>query len=252
LSPADAEWLAALANALAQDGLNHLGVVGRARYNAAAPPAVAAETLLPGARAVVVIGSGGRAHWARFVAWLAEDPVARLAERAHPLDDFCADSFARISPLIGEGRVVFPTFSSAVQLDFMRLGELAGLGRMSELGILVSERFGPWFGLRAALFTPRALDESPPARRLCDGCPAPCRAACPPRIVGPWPFAWQRCVDERAATGSPCRSRCGARERCVVAPEARYDELELAYHYDRPRGRVLLCARLGVTDRLPS
>jgi hypothetical protein len=35
---------------------------------------------------------------------------------------------------------------------------------------------------------------------------------------------------------------------CVVAPELAYDELQRIYHYDRPRGRRLLCERFGVRD----
>jgi hypothetical protein len=53
---------------------------------------------------------------------------------------------------------------------------------------------------------------------------------------------------ERVAPGSPCGTRCGAREACLVAPEARYDALERAYHHDRAAGRRVLCERFGVRD----
>jgi len=243
-------FLESLRSDLAREGLNHIGVVTRTRYDAAAPPHLRAEQIHPAARAIVVVGSGGRAHWEAFLAYVAEDPVERLARRADPLDDFCADVFARLGASLDGCRVIFPTFQASVRLDFMKVAALAGLGAPSELGILVSERFGPWLGLRAAVFVPHDLPESGAAQRLCDGCPAPCRAACPPRIVGPGLFPWPRCVAERSATGSPCGSRCGAREACVVAPEARYDALELVYHYDRPAGRRMLCERFAVHDEV--
>ena len=240
-------WLEELGAALLPSGLNHLGVVSRARYDAAAPPAFAAERLHAGTRAVVVLGSGGRAHWEQFLAYVAEDPIARLARTPDPLDDFCASLFARWVPLTAGCRVIFPTAGAPAGFDFMRLAELAGLGAPSELGTLVSERFGPWLGLRAAIYTPRDLEDSPPARRLCDGCAAPCRAACPVGAVAA-SFDWRRCVDERLRPGSGCRARCISRSACIVAPEEAYDELEITYHYDRNEGRRRLCARFGVAD----
>jgi epoxyqueuosine reductase len=243
-------FLETLQSALAREGLNHTGVVARARYDAAAPAPLRAERIHPETRAIVVVGSGGRAHWAAFLAYVAEDPVERLGRRADPLDDFCAAVFARLGSLLEGCRVIFPVFGAAVHLDFMKLGELAGLGAPSELGILVSEPFGPWFGLRAAVFAPHDLPEGRAARRLCDGCHAPCRTACPAGIVGQTPFPWPRCGAERSAPGSPCRAQCGAREACIASPEARYDALELAYHHDRATGRRLLCARFGVPDEV--
>ena len=233
---------------LAEAGLNHLGVVGKARYDAAAPPALRTDRLHPATRSIVVIGSGGREHWNRFLAWLEADPAGRLAARDHPLDDFAAATLASLQPLLVGCRVFFPALDAPVSLNFTRLAALAGLGAPSELGILVSERFGPWFGLRAAIFAPFELEEGQPAGSSCDGCPAPCRSACPVAIVGPHKFPWRSCKAAREAPGSPCRARCGAREACVVAPQERYDTLEMTYHYDRVSGRRALCARFGVAD----
>src|SRR4051812_19839985 len=233
-------WLRELADQLEPHGLNHVGVVSRERYDQVAPSPFKADEMHPGTRSVVVIGSGGRAHWDAFLRHVAEDPVARLARTSHPLDDFCR---AVMPPLDG-CRVVFPAFLS---FDFMKLAELAGLGAPSHLGTLVSSRFGPWFGLRAAVFTPEELPDSPPQPSLCQGCPAPCDAACPVAACAPV-FDWRRCVDERLRAGSSCRARCHSRLACVVAPEHAYDELELTYHYDRPEGRRRLCAHFKVRD----
>lgn len=219
-------------------GLNHVGVVGVERWNAAAP--LAAEAVHPGTRSVVVLGSGGRAHWDAFLAWVAVDPEARLARREHPLDDFTAEALGSLGL---DARVVFPTFRAELRLDFMKLAALAGLGAESALGILVSDRWGPWFGLRAALFTPEVLPETFAIASPCVTCSAPCVSACPRRLPGARPFSWTECVDARATT---CAEGCAAREACVLAPEERYDDLERRYHHDPARGRRLLLARFGL------
>jgi hypothetical protein len=209
----------ALAGALAPYGYDAFGVIARERFDAAAPPPFRCDVLHPPARAVLVVGSAGPLHFRAFLDWVAVDPVARLGRQAHPLDAFTADVFARLA--LPGARVFFPTFAAPVRLDFLRMAELAGLGRPSELPLLVDERFGPWFALRAAVFTPEPLPDGAVARRLCDGCAAPCRVP----------------ADALAR-----------RLACVVHPELAYDELQRIYHYDRPRGRRLLCERFGVKD----
>ena len=211
----------ALARALAPYGYNGFGVIARARFDAAAPAPFRCDVIHPPTRSVLVVASGGAAHFRAFLEWLAVDPVARLGQQAHPLDAFSADLFARLS--LPGARVVFPTFGAPLVIDFVKMAELAGLGRPSELGLLVGARFGPWFSLRAAIFTPEELPDGAVATRLCDGCAAPCRAPVNP---------------------------LARRLACIVAPTEAYDELQRIYHYDRARGRRLLCERFGVRDEL--
>lgn len=244
------DFLDAIRAPLEREGLDHFGVVSRARYDAVAPPPLRASQVHPPTRSIVVIGSGGRTLWTRFLTWIAEDPLDRLARRSDPLDDFCAAVMSTLGPLLDTSRVIYPTLRAPVHLDFMRLAELAGIGRTSELGILVSERAGPWLGLRAAIFTPHELIESNPARRMCDECPAPCRAACPAKVVGPGPFPIRLCIEHRGIEASPCERTCPAREACIVAPDAAYETLQRTYHYARIEGRRLLCLRFGVDDEL--
>ncbi len=211
------DWLPAT---LAPYGYNGFGVIARARFDAAAPPPFRCDVVHPPARSIVVVASGGPAHFRAFLEWIAVDPVARLGRQAHPLDAFTADVFARLD--LPGARVVFPTFTAPLRLDFVKMAELAGLGRPSEIGgLLVGDAFGPWFALRAAVFTPDELPDGAVAPRLCDPCVKPCHAQVEP-------------LQRRLA--------------CIVHPEAAYDELQRIYHYDRPRGRRLLCERFGVKD----
>lgn len=206
---------------LAPYGYNDFGVIARARYDAAAPSPYRVDDVHPPARSVLIVASGGQQHFRAFLDWIAVDPVNRLARDAHPLDAFTADVFSRLD--LPGAKVLYPTFAAPLRLDFMAMAELAGLGRPSEIGrLLVGARFGPWFALRAAIFTPESLPDGAVAPRLCDACPTkPCLAPADP---------------------------LARRLACVVHPEAAYDELQAIYHYDRPRGRRLLCERFGVKD----
>ena len=56
-------------------------------------------------------------------------------------------------------------------------------------------------------------------------------------LVGMWSF--EREIDSLAIYG----------RLIVVAPEHRYDELEILYHYHRGRGRAALCERFAVRDK---
>lgn len=228
-----------LADALRALGLEW-GVVAAPRYDAVAPPAIASGQILPGARSILVVASAGPVYFRAFVRDARANPD-RHREEPHPLDAFGERTFAAMEPLFAEGGARFrrlsPAFSATPRLDFTRLGILAGLGLPSEIGLLVHPRYGPWIAFRQAIFTTDVLpDSAPVVRPMCDGCPAPCRAACPIGIVGPGVFDWQACSAARAA-GDPCASRCDARLACIVGPDARYDDLQIRYHASPSRGR---------------
>src|SRR5438034_525338 len=106
--------------ALAPDGYNLWGTVARSRYDAAAPAAWQCARLHAAARSILVVGTGGRAHWDAFLRWLAVDPRARLAQEAHPLDAFTRARFAALDAELRGCRVVFPTFAAAERLESSR------------------------------------------------------------------------------------------------------------------------------------
>ncbi len=210
-----------LAERLAPYGYNAFGVISRARFDAAAPLPFRCDALHPPARSVLIVATAGPWHWRAFLEWIAADPVARLGRNAHPLDAFTADVFARHVDAPG-ARIFFPTFDAPLRLNFVKMAELADIGRTGELGfVLVDRRFGAWLGLRAAIFTPEELPDGAEAAPPCAGCAAPCRAP-----------------------GDPLARRLA----CNVRPDLAYDDLQRIYHYDRPRGRALLCERFGVKD----
>lgn len=248
MNSAGSAWLAGVEAHLAPEGFNHVGVVGGEAYDAVVPDGFRTAQVHPGARSVVVVASGGPLLWERLMRHLERDPERHLARTSHPLDDFTKAVFSGLGKLLEGCRVLHPHVDAPLTLDFQKLGELAGLGRMSELGLVVSSRFGPWIGFRGAIFAPHELPSTPRDVRSCDGCPAPCRGACPAGVVGDWAFPWARCVTFRKLPLSPCGSDCAARVACVVAPEQRHSELQRRYHYRRAAGRRELCRLLGVAD----
>src|SRR5260370_20276547 len=115
---------------LAPCGCRGFGVIARARFDAVAPPPFRFEVVHPPARSVLGVATAGPWHFRAFLEWIAVDPIARLAQKAHPLDAFTADVFSRLQ--LPRAPVVFPTFNAPLVLDLVQMAELAGLGRPSE------------------------------------------------------------------------------------------------------------------------
>jgi epoxyqueuosine reductase len=231
--------LDSLRQAAAPYGLNLIAAVPIDRYEAIAPPSMPARTLAPDAKSIVVIGNGGGAFWHAFKTYADAHPGWR--DRKHPLDDFTRDLIEKeIAPIArGQGAACVPAFPFIGEgtLSFLGLGKLAGLGGPSLLGVLIHPVYGPWMAFRAALLIDVALD-APGEAATFDPCPdctaRSCIAACPASAVSS-PAGWDipRCLTHRIEVEADCATRCHARVACVVGPEHRYPDDELAYHHGR-------------------
>lgn len=208
-------------------GLNLLGCLSRPRYDALVPEAWRAERLLPVARSVLVVASGGRALFAAF----RRSPEAQ--REPDPLDAFTRRVVeAAAEQLGGPWRALFAhERRGGVFADFVALGRAAGLGEPSRLGLLLHPVYGPWLSIRALILTPRQRPETPPLADFapCRGCPAPCGAACPGGAVAPAGFDVTACVATRRREPA-CGSRCAARRACVVGPQHAYTAQAEALH----------------------
>ena len=190
------------------------------------------RSLLVGARSVIVVGSSGQSLWKRFTAWAAEAPRARLVDDLHPLDRYVTTVLDRGDALLAQAGVrarrFEPTLACVPRLDFRRLAELSGLGSRSPIGMIIHPVYGPWWALRGAWIVERALAETPPLARPCDGCPAPCRATIPAGTEG------------TIAAATPA-----ARGACVLS-QHRYSDEQLDYHMRPDEGRRRLAAQFGI------
>ena len=191
-----------------------------AAYDARAPEPLRSTACLPGARGVVVAGSAGPALWRGFTALTAERPA--LLRAPHPYDDFVASLLARADEALGEAGVRFQRFEAAmhapVQVDFLALARLVGLGSPGPFGLLIHPEHGPWWALRGAWIVDAPVDaRAQPhvdAPGPCAGCSAPC--------VGGW-----------ANAGGIERATAEVRGLCVVGQQSRYDADQIAYHHGR-------------------
>jgi epoxyqueuosine reductase len=231
--------LTRLRRAAAPIGLNLIGAIPVERYDADAPAAMRATEIDPNARSIILLGSGGGDFWRSFKAHAAANPG--WDTRENPLDDFTR---AVVESLIApqweahSGCIpVYPFVAGRPTLNFMVLGKLAGLAGPSLLGVVVNPIYGPWIAFRAALLVADEIDQPGAALGFdpCPGCAArSCISACPAQAVTAnrgWDIP--RCLTYRVENETDCAPRCHARAACVLGPEHRYPDDELAYHQMR-------------------
>ena len=226
--------------AAAPHGLNLVAATPVARYDAAVKGGSQASSIDPQARSIVVIGNGGGVLWNALKAHAARNPG--WWNRENPLDDFTREVVERdiVAPLRASGArcvAVYPFMNNGPTLNFIELGKVAGIAGPSILGVTVHPVYGPWIAFRAALLIDEVLD-SPGEGAGFDPCPQctarTCIPACPANAVSA-DSGWDipKCLTHRVEVESDCAPRCHARANCVIGPEHRYPEEELAYHQMR-------------------
>ncbi len=237
---------------LVDAGMGLLGVLAATRYDALVPAAWRTPALRPGARSALVVASGGRALFDAFSA-ASEAALARpkAAQRAEgersrrsndPLDAYSRRVVEAAAGRLGGGARALFAFErrGGVYADFVALGQAAGLGAPSRLGLLLHPEFGPWMSIRAVLLTEREVAETGPASGFdpCSGCPAPCVRACRGAAVpaaargfdsARLGFDVAACRATRASDPG-CRLRCDARRACVIGPDHAYSPEAEAHH----------------------
>jgi epoxyqueuosine reductase QueG len=201
--------LDSLAARLAAAGMDLIGTTSVTAWDAHAPAQLRAESLLSGARSVIVVGSAGPRLWNAFRA-------AAPHSGEHPLDEFVTraliDAESELSAV--RARRFEASFMFEPRVDFRTLGRLAGLGDVGPFGLLIHPVHGPWFGLRGAWLVDCELPQAP-LSSPCVGCAAPC--------VG---SAGETTLD---------RSTAAMRLRCPFGTASRYSDEQLAYHHDGTR-----------------
>lgn len=245
--------LAAFQEQLRPAGLNLFAVADVAAWDAQAPPSRQSAALLPGARSILVVASGGRALWEALLADLRAEP-AHLREERHPVDAFVRRRvLAADAAQPGTRRWFWAAAEAELHLDFRLLAALAGLGHHSRLGLVLHPVYGPWLGLRAACFTDAVLPPTPlSGPNPCDTCAArpggpPCTAACPGDAFPDGRWEVDPCTRFHGESAR-CAASCAAREACPEGAAHRYDPEQIAYHYDRLGGRRRLRVLTGILD----
>jgi epoxyqueuosine reductase QueG len=210
--------------ALAGSGIEHVGSCSAAAYDAAAPPGFRASHFLPGgARGLIVAGSAGPALWRAFRARTRQDPS--LWDEPNPYDAYVATVLSRVDAALAREGIAFRRFEAAfhapVRVDFLALARLAALGSPGPFRLYIDGTYGPWWALRGAWLVDAEVEPPRAMHPPCVGCPAPC-------------------VGGRDKAGGITSATAEVRARCVVGQEHRYDDDQIAYHYDRERTRLRL------------
>src|SRR5208283_3937585 len=241
---ARSDWVIALLDqirsAAAISGLNLVAATPAHRYDAAVKPENQVGVIAPGARSIVVIGNGGGAFWKAFGSHAETNPG--WMTRYNPLDDFTRIVIDRdIAPVLAQSgtahTIIYPFMSSGPTLNFMEAGKAAGLSGPSILGVVVHPAYGPWIAFRAEIVLNESIDAPGEAYQF-DPCPAciprTCITSCPAEAVSVdkgWDIP--KCLTHRVEEEADCAPRCHARAGCVLGPEHRYPDEELAYHQMR-------------------
>jgi epoxyqueuosine reductase len=232
--------LDAVTSAATPCGLNLVAATPAERYDAAVKPEYRASVIAPGARSIIVIGNGGAAFWKAFKRYADDNPGWTM--RDNPLDDFTRVVVDRdIAPSLTKSQlahtIIYPFMSNGPTLNFMEAGKAAGLSGPSILGVMVHPVYGPWIAFRAAILLNELIDApgAAPGFDPCPSCiPRTCIRACPADAVSVakgWDIP--KCLTHRVEVEADCAPRCHARAGCVLGPEHRYPDEELAYHQMR-------------------
>lgn len=196
---------------------------------------VAAVSREPGPDALVLVGSGGRAHW----------DVLSDAERCapDPIDRSARAAVDRALPQLGPGARQIDE-AEFLSLDLRALGARAGFGVVSPyLGLLIHPIYGPWISLRTVVEVAGTWPAAEPLTEYdpCGPCPRPCLDTCPVgayRRGAAWSFAL--CADHRLRGRAParhCDDACHSRWACVVGREHAYGPREYGHrHRDNVAG----------------
>ena len=183
---------------------------------------------------LLLVGHAGKRFWEEFNQsefWLnspESDPVDNYSSAItqQALDKHLS-SIAK--------QLLFPASDCPVNL--MALGRELGWHTPSPLGMGIHEKYGLWSAYRAVWWLDEAFPENTsrtPATDVCAQClTQECVAACPGSAVtydnNP---DLGRCADYRLEDNSQCAATCLSRLACPHAPEHRYTETQMHYHYD--------------------
>lgn len=192
---------------------------------------------LEGARSIIVTGFGGRGFWETFNRFLARNPEF-IAEHENPVDDYTRRVFRDLEIILGTSgggkyRTVFPFGKDALDLDFVKLGLLGGVGVPSLLGILLNPVYGSWISLRGALLTElefKTYDEPMIDFSPCPSCDKPCISACPAHTISENGWDWEACMKHRLST-YVCSEKCASRLSCPYGQEHSYTPDQIIHHH---------------------
>jgi len=214
----------------AQDGLDILHAFGTGAYNGRVPAEWRVHDFGGKDRLGILLGNT-RALWPHFIGALRADPVLTATE--HPLHEYVRARLVRAIAGATE-RPHHLTWAHQIEpraLPIQRLAELVGLASLGPSHLSVHPDYGPWFALQAVVVFDVAGPSEPatPLQSPCAACSQPCVAALERAMRA------TQSAPSGAAIAQHPEPWIAVRDACPVGREARYGQLQLAYHYTKDR-----------------
>lgn len=217
-------------------GFNLTFTVDPLEYDSSAGIKKDLNTLFHNVKSVILIGFGGNTFWSTFQDYLQANPEFK-SNNIDLIDNYSILKFCEASKILDNNgisyKIVYPFGESSFDLNFMKLGELAGAGVNSLLGILLHPVYGPWISLRGAILADLSLDEyDKPLRNFapCPSCDKPCISACPADTISESGWDWESCIKFRLSDNT-CANSCASRRACPYGEPEQYSEEQLEYHH---------------------
>jgi len=192
--------------------------------------------ILDNSKSIILIGFSGNRFWNILQKYLRANPNFALSTE-NWIDDYTKIVFKQSEIHFPQNKIefqfVYPFGNDALLLDFMKIGELAGIGVKSLLGILLNPVYGTWISLRGAIISNTETDNyDSPLNDFdpCTTCPKPCITACPANTISEKGWDWKKCMEFRVNTET-CNNSCFSRRACPYGAEHQYSEQQLAYHH---------------------
>ena len=129
-----------------------------------------------GAKSIILTGFAGRTFWDVFNLFLADNSDFK-ENHEDLIDDYTRLIFGKLNSkteaFSGKGyKIIFPFGKDALELDFVKLGILGGIGVPSILGILLHPVYGTWISLRGAIITDVEFEDYDSPLVNFDPCPS--------------------------------------------------------------------------------
>ncbi|MFI5323007.1 MAG: hypothetical protein ACHQ6U_05640 [Thermodesulfobacteriota bacterium] len=218
-------------------GFNLLVKIKSSEYDGAAAGKMTSSDFVGDAKSIILAGFAGSDFWKVFNRFLDNNPDFK-EKYEDPIDSYSSLTFGRLSGILRaeDGiryKSVFPFGRGALDIDFVKLGALGGVGVPSLLRILLNPEYGTWFSMRGAVITNLEFDEyDKPLSSFdpCRGCARPCITSCPAHTVSERGWDWEACMKFRIGDDT-CLKKCVLRLACPYGKEHVYSGEQIEHHY---------------------
>ncbi|MBI2488052.1 MAG: hypothetical protein HYW01_14135 [Deltaproteobacteria bacterium] len=225
-----------LKNIFEDSGFNLVTRIKVSEYDRRVSPDRRAGTVFTNAKSIVLVGFAGKDFWNVLQNFLRENPEFRDT-REDWIDDYTLLKFMLAAKILedkkADYKMAFPFGLGAFALDFLKLGQLGGVGVHSLLGVLIHPEYGSWISLRGAFITDLefARYNNPLSSfNPCPACSKPCISVCPANTISEKGWDWEACMNFRLSDNT-CTTNCASRRACPYGKEHQYSDEQLAYHH---------------------